>query len=440
MIGLMSMDSPSEPINDDLDEPLSPSNDELEDDPQSMSTTSSSRHQDKKRPREHRKSYTCSFKLKVVEHAEKFSNSKAADEFDVHRRRVQEWKNQKDRLYEQVMNYNGSTKRLKGGGRKLRQTDESSPKPNKRDKKQKPTSDVEIETYLTKHLLDYTRKTNRQLTTDVVLKEAKKMNPKFKAEKEWAELFLEEFLVNQPSPLKKRLDSPPQLAPQPQTRDKRQRRRFYNNSTGKHRQVYRVGYSSPSPPLLSHRHYRHDTRHHHDDKYMTDERPFYDYHREKSNRHYDDIFYQRHHCNDNEHRDKFLEKVEKDENNLVYHLEKWLQSFVDNYHATDPIDVNTLRKLAMQEAQKNAVVFTVTSEWVQEFLELNASIYMSKCSMKPMSTTRYYCEDVYEISESYDDKSDVEFDVPKGNLVMAALRDKSFGIHEWMDKCKTETD
>lgn len=70
--------------------------------------------------KERRKSYTCHFKLKVVNFAEQSSNTKAAEEFDVHRRRVQEWRMQKNKLIEQISDAKGDTKRLSGGGRKVK--------------------------------------------------------------------------------------------------------------------------------------------------------------------------------------------------------------------------------------------------------------------------------------------------------------------------------
>ncbi|XP_057294542.1 uncharacterized protein LOC130623054 [Hydractinia symbiolongicarpus] len=70
--------------------------------------------------KERRKSYTCHFKLKVVDYAEqKKSNGKAAEYYHVHRRRVQEWRNQKHKLIEQINLLKGDTKRLSGGGRKI---------------------------------------------------------------------------------------------------------------------------------------------------------------------------------------------------------------------------------------------------------------------------------------------------------------------------------
>lgn len=75
---------------------------------------------EKEYEKERRKSYTCYFKLKVVNFAEESSNSKAAEKFDVHRRRVQEWRMQKHKLMEQISHSKGDTKRLSGGGRKVR--------------------------------------------------------------------------------------------------------------------------------------------------------------------------------------------------------------------------------------------------------------------------------------------------------------------------------
>ena len=75
---------------------------------------------DKEDEKEKRKSYTCFFKLKVVNFAEESSNTKAAEEFDVHRRRVQEWRMQKHKLIEQISHSKGDTKRLSGGGRKVK--------------------------------------------------------------------------------------------------------------------------------------------------------------------------------------------------------------------------------------------------------------------------------------------------------------------------------
>lgn len=76
--------------------------------------------------KERRKSYTCYFKLKVVQFAEESSNSKAAEEFDVHRRRVQEWRMQKHKLIEQISHSKGDTKRLSGGGRKVKSVERRS--------------------------------------------------------------------------------------------------------------------------------------------------------------------------------------------------------------------------------------------------------------------------------------------------------------------------
>jgi len=76
--------------------------------------------------KERRKSYTCYFKLKVVQFAEESSNSKAAEEFDVHRRRVQEWRMQKHKLIEQISSAKGDTKRLSGGGRKVKSVERRS--------------------------------------------------------------------------------------------------------------------------------------------------------------------------------------------------------------------------------------------------------------------------------------------------------------------------
>ena len=70
-----------------------------------------------------RKSYTINFKLKVVYYAEENSNLKASRNFGVHRRRIQEWRCQKNQLIEQIKQSKGDTKRLNGGGRKSQKDD-----------------------------------------------------------------------------------------------------------------------------------------------------------------------------------------------------------------------------------------------------------------------------------------------------------------------------
>jgi len=131
--------------------------------------------------KDQRKSYTCSFKLKVVEYAERYSNSKAAEEYGVHRRRVQEWKNQKNRLVEQVQNFNGSTKRLKGGGRrKINPTKEK---------------DFDFEKVLSEHLMCLVKEGGINLDKQLVVREAKIIDPNFTGGTKWAGAFLERFLL-----------------------------------------------------------------------------------------------------------------------------------------------------------------------------------------------------------------------------------------------------
>ena len=64
-------------------------------------------------------SYDFSFKLKVVKYAEENSKNKASKVFEVDRRRVKEWCQQKDKS--KVMSK--TSKRLQGGGRKVRYPD-----------------------------------------------------------------------------------------------------------------------------------------------------------------------------------------------------------------------------------------------------------------------------------------------------------------------------
>lgn len=66
-----------------------------------------------------KRSYTISFKLKVIEYAEKQSNHAAARNFDVDRRRVIEWRQQKDEL----VTMEKSKMRRPGGGRRVRYGD-----------------------------------------------------------------------------------------------------------------------------------------------------------------------------------------------------------------------------------------------------------------------------------------------------------------------------
>ena len=61
-----------------------------------------------------RRSYTVYFKLQVISYAEENGNHAAAKKFDVHRHRVQEWRQMK----ENINVVKKSSKRLKGGGRK----------------------------------------------------------------------------------------------------------------------------------------------------------------------------------------------------------------------------------------------------------------------------------------------------------------------------------
>ena len=125
--------------------------------------------------KDQRKSYTCSFKLKVVEYAETYSNSRAAEEYGVHRRRVQEWKNQKSRLVEQVQNFNGGTKRLKGGGR--RKVDISKDK------------NVDFEKLLGEHILTLVNEGAIKLDKNLIVQEAKIIDPSFNVTNKWVEQF-----------------------------------------------------------------------------------------------------------------------------------------------------------------------------------------------------------------------------------------------------------
>ena len=61
-----------------------------------------------------KRSFTASFKLKVVEYAEKNSNRGAARKFCVDDKRVREWRKQKNSLAELPT----KKRRLEGGGRK----------------------------------------------------------------------------------------------------------------------------------------------------------------------------------------------------------------------------------------------------------------------------------------------------------------------------------
>ena len=126
--------------------------------------------------KDQRKSYTCSFKLKVVEYAELYSNSRAAEEYGVHRRRVQEWKNQKSRLVEQVQNFNGGTKRLKGGGR--RKVEVSKDK------------NVDFEKMLGEHILTLVTEGGITLDKSLIVQEAKVIDSSFNVTNRWVDQFI----------------------------------------------------------------------------------------------------------------------------------------------------------------------------------------------------------------------------------------------------------
>ena len=73
---------------------------------------------------EHRRSFTIEFKNKVVEHALRSSNRKAARRYDVDERRVREWRIKIDALTDVAQKQGGTRrKRLECGGRKLADND-----------------------------------------------------------------------------------------------------------------------------------------------------------------------------------------------------------------------------------------------------------------------------------------------------------------------------
>ena len=61
-----------------------------------------------------KRSFDATFKLKVIEYAEKNSNRAAARKYDVDDKRVREWRKQKNSL----MELPGKKRRLEGAGRK----------------------------------------------------------------------------------------------------------------------------------------------------------------------------------------------------------------------------------------------------------------------------------------------------------------------------------
>lgn len=175
--------------------------------------------------KDQRKSYTCSFKLKVVEYAETYSNSRAAEEFGVHRRRVQEWKNQKERLVEQVQNFNGGTKRLKGGGRRKVELFKD--------------KNMDFEKMLGEHIMTLVTEGGICLDKVLICQEAKVLDPTFNTTNKWVEQFFnklqhalnedENTLQLSPS------QSPPPPPPQPQpSHARRHRNTFKQRGERKH--------------------------------------------------------------------------------------------------------------------------------------------------------------------------------------------------------------
>ena len=65
---------------------------------------------------EKRRSYTMEFKREAIEYAEKNSNHKAAEKFNVAVKRIREWRQNKLKIFEPTVKPNN--KRLEGGGRK----------------------------------------------------------------------------------------------------------------------------------------------------------------------------------------------------------------------------------------------------------------------------------------------------------------------------------